>query len=361
MREDVSAAKTVLLRCVRTVSAGARRQNSGGVERDDARHVCRRAAPAGARRNTARPLRKMRSSCWRDGRRSEALVAGPPGRREQDQPVTWEDYAHVESMGAFCSNSTRPPSRRAGLSKPSGLQEILLDTFGRRRAASTIPARPRGTDPAPRNVQDSARPSGSAMIAYNRCGGRLYAETRYENAAAECLRALGGATERVPEAWRDADRLDLYLRARWRSRSSSDPADERTQAMLRVVTRALTAPAVVALFTQDADSNAMPALLRSRTPCATGARRRMCARTSCAPPRSLTARRSRRCSAVPDPGRMSTASPDDQPGRMRCSSICSSSRAQAPDLGLGLPSRKNRHLACNILVPKDIIELRPPP
>ena len=119
----------------------------------------------------------------------------------------------------------------------------------------------------PRNVQDNVTPSGNSMMAYNliRLTG-FTAETRYEDAALSIYRALGTALGEYPMAFGVMlIGLDLYLRRPVEIAIIGDLADERTRAMLDVVRRKFRPTVVVAHAPKDADSNAMPALLRTRT------------------------------------------------------------------------------------------------
>jgi hypothetical protein len=119
----------------------------------------------------------------------------------------------------------------------------------------------------PRNVQDNATPSGNSIMAYNlmRLTG-FTAETRYENAALSTYRALGSALGEYPMAFGEMlIGLDLYLRRPVEIAIIGDAADERTRTMLDVVRRKFRPTAIVAHAPKDPDSNAMPALLRTRT------------------------------------------------------------------------------------------------
>ena len=119
----------------------------------------------------------------------------------------------------------------------------------------------------PRNVQDNATPSGNAMMAYDllRLTG-FTAETRYEEAALGVYHALGATLAEYPMAFGEMlIGLDLYLRRPIEIAIIGDPTDERTAAMLRVVRSAYRPRAVVALSPVNAGSNAVPALLRTRT------------------------------------------------------------------------------------------------
>jgi hypothetical protein len=119
----------------------------------------------------------------------------------------------------------------------------------------------------PRNVQDSATPSGSAMMGYNLLRLTGYtAETRYEDAALSMYRALGGALGEYPMAFgKMLVGLDMYLRRPVEIALIGELADERTQAMLAVIRGRFRPLAIVAHSPRNADANAMPALLRTRT------------------------------------------------------------------------------------------------
>ena len=119
----------------------------------------------------------------------------------------------------------------------------------------------------PRNMQDNATPSGSAMIAYDLLRLTAYTgETRYEDAALSVYRSLGSALGEYPMAFGEMlIGLDLWLRRPVEIALIGDPADERMRAMLDVVRSAFRPRAVVALSPKDADSKATPALLRTRT------------------------------------------------------------------------------------------------
>jgi len=119
----------------------------------------------------------------------------------------------------------------------------------------------------PRNIQDNATPSGNGQIAHAllRLTG-FTAETRYEDAALSVYRPLGGTLAEYPMVFGAMlIGLDLYLRRPVEIAIIGDPSDERTAAMLQVVRRPYRPLAVVALSPSNADSNAMPALLRRRT------------------------------------------------------------------------------------------------
>lgn len=119
----------------------------------------------------------------------------------------------------------------------------------------------------PRNLQDNATPSGSAMIALGLLRLTAYTgETRYEDAALSVYRVLGTTLSEYPMAFGEMlIGLDLWLRRPVEIALIGDPADARTGAMLDVVRSAYRPLAVVALSPRDADSKAVPALLRTRT------------------------------------------------------------------------------------------------
>ncbi len=119
----------------------------------------------------------------------------------------------------------------------------------------------------PRNVQDNATPSGSAMIAYELLRLTGYtAETRYEDAALSVYRVLGSALAEYPLSFGEMlIGLDMALRRPLEIAIVGDPADERTAALLGVVRARYRPLAVVALSPSNAEGSAIPALLRTRT------------------------------------------------------------------------------------------------
>jgi uncharacterized protein YyaL (SSP411 family) len=119
----------------------------------------------------------------------------------------------------------------------------------------------------PRNVQDNATPSGSAMIAYELLRLTGYtAETRYEDAALSVCRALGAALAEYPLAFGEMlIGLDMALRRPLEIAIIGDPADARTAALLDVVRQKYRPLAVLALSPSNAEGGAVPALLRTRT------------------------------------------------------------------------------------------------
>ncbi len=119
----------------------------------------------------------------------------------------------------------------------------------------------------PRNVQDSAMPSGNAVMGYNLLRLTGYTgETRYEDAALTIYRTLGSALSEYPLAFgKLLIGLDLYLRRPVEIALIGDLADENTRAMLSVIRGQFRPWAIVAHSARNADANAMPALLRTRT------------------------------------------------------------------------------------------------
>jgi len=119
----------------------------------------------------------------------------------------------------------------------------------------------------PRNLQDNATPSGSAMIALDLLRLTAYTgETRYEDAALSVYRVLGTTLSEYPMAFGEMlIGLDLWLRRPVEIALIGDPADARTGAMLDVVRARYRPLAVLALSPSNAESGAMPALLRTRT------------------------------------------------------------------------------------------------
>jgi uncharacterized protein len=138
----------------------------------------------------------------------------------------------------------------------------------------------------PRNVQDNATPSGNAMIAYGLLRLTAYTgETRYEDAALNVYRPLGNALSEYPMAFGEMlIGLDLWLRRPVEIALIGDPADERMRSMLSVVRSAFRPLAVVALSPKDADSKAVPALLRTRTLREGGPAAYVCENFVCAAP-----------------------------------------------------------------------------
>ncbi|MBN2303888.1 MAG: thioredoxin domain-containing protein, partial [Anaerolineae bacterium] len=119
----------------------------------------------------------------------------------------------------------------------------------------------------PRNIQDNATPSGNAMMAYNLLRLTGYtAETRYETAALSVYHSLGSALSEYPMAFGEMlIGLDLYLRRPVEIAIIGEPTDARTAALLDVVRGRFRPTALVALAPRDAESAAVPALLRTRT------------------------------------------------------------------------------------------------
>ncbi|MGQ9849986.1 MAG: thioredoxin domain-containing protein [Aggregatilineaceae bacterium] len=119
----------------------------------------------------------------------------------------------------------------------------------------------------PRSVQDNATPSGNAMIAYDLLRLTGYtAETRYEEAALSLYHTLGSLLAEYPLAFGEMlIGLDMALRRPVEIALIGDPSDERTKALLRVVRQKYRPLAVVALSPHNADSSAIPPLLRTRT------------------------------------------------------------------------------------------------
>ncbi len=119
----------------------------------------------------------------------------------------------------------------------------------------------------PRSIQDNATPSGNAMIAYDLLRLTGYtAETRYEEAALSLYHALGSLLAEYPLAFGEMlIGLDMALRRPVEIAIIGDPSDERTKALLRVVHQKYRPLVVLALSPHNADSNAVPPLLRTRT------------------------------------------------------------------------------------------------
>jgi hypothetical protein len=119
----------------------------------------------------------------------------------------------------------------------------------------------------PRSLQDNATPSGSSTMAYNllRLAGYT-AETRYEEAALGLYRALGSALSEYPMAFGQMLLgVDFYVRRPQEIAIVGDPAAERTDALLDVVRGHYRPQALVALAPKTPDPNTVPALLRTRT------------------------------------------------------------------------------------------------
>ncbi len=168
-----------------------------------------------------------------------------------------------------------------------GLLELYQSTFDRRwfaeaqRLADLVLAHFRAEDGGfydtsddhealivrPRSIQDNATPSGNAMIAYDLLRLTGYtAETRYEEAALSIYHALGSMLAEYPLAFGEMlIGLDMALRRPVEVAIIGDPSDERTRALLRVVRQKYRPLAVVALSPHNAESNAVPPLLRTRT------------------------------------------------------------------------------------------------
>jgi len=168
-----------------------------------------------------------------------------------------------------------------------GLLELYQSTFDRRwfaeaqRLADLVLAHFRAEDGGfydtsddhealivrPRSIQDNATPSGNAMIAYDLLRLTGYtAETRYEEAALSIYHALGSMLAEYPLAFGEMlIGLDMALRRPVEIAIIGDPSDERTRALLRVVRQKYRPLAVVALSPHNAESNAVPPLLRTRT------------------------------------------------------------------------------------------------
>jgi len=118
----------------------------------------------------------------------------------------------------------------------------------------------------PRNLQDSATPSGNAMMVYVLLRLTGYTgETRYEDAALSLYRSLGAALRDYPMAFGQMlIGVDLYLRRPVEIALIGDPAADGTRALLGVVRDAYRPRALVALAPGNAESNAVPPLLRAR-------------------------------------------------------------------------------------------------
>ncbi len=119
----------------------------------------------------------------------------------------------------------------------------------------------------PRNVQDNATPSGTAMFATDLLRLAAYTgETQYEEAALSVYRSVGGALSEYPMAFGQMlIGLDLYIRRPVEIALIGDPADPRMEAMLNVVRKKYRPTAVVALSVKNPDGMVTPALLRTRT------------------------------------------------------------------------------------------------
>ena len=167
-----------------------------------------------------------------------------------------------------------------------GLLELYQTTFEARwfaeaqRLAEVVLARFRADDGGfydtsddhedlilrPRSVQDNATPSGNGMMAYDLLRLTGYtAETRYEEAALGLYRSLGAALGEYPSAFGEMlIGVDFTLRRPVEIALVGDPTNEHTIALLDVIRARYRPLVLVALAAKDPDSNAVPALLRSR-------------------------------------------------------------------------------------------------
>jgi uncharacterized protein len=119
----------------------------------------------------------------------------------------------------------------------------------------------------PRNMQDNATPSGNALMAYELLRLTGYSgETRFEAAALGLYRSLGRVLGEYPMAFGEMlIGIDFWLRRPVEIALIGAPDHDELAAMLRVVRDRYRPLALVAHAPEDAGSNALPPLLRTRT------------------------------------------------------------------------------------------------
>lgn len=176
-----------------------------------------------------------------------------------------EDYAHVIEGLLELYQVTFEPH---WYSEAQRLADLVLDHFAADEGGfydtsdehETLIVRPR-------NVQDNATPSGSAMMSYVLLRLTGYSgETRYEDAALSVYYALGAALADYPTAFGQMlIGVDLWLNRPVEIAIIGDPQHVRTTEMLAVVRDSYRPRALVALAASDPDSRAVPPLLRTRT------------------------------------------------------------------------------------------------
>ncbi len=119
----------------------------------------------------------------------------------------------------------------------------------------------------PRNLQDSATPSGNNTMAKALIKLAAYTgDSRYEEAARGVLRQLIAAMQQYPTAFGEAlNAADLLIRGIKEIAIIGDPADPATQGLLVVVNSTFRPNAILALSPQDVEETATPPLLAYRT------------------------------------------------------------------------------------------------
>lgn len=118
----------------------------------------------------------------------------------------------------------------------------------------------------PRNLQDNATPSGSAMMAKQLLRLAAYTgETRYEEAARTTLALLSEALRQYPQAFGEAlNAVDMLVNGLDEVAVVGDPADEQTAALLAVIRQPYRPNAIAALAPQDVDGEHTIPLLNHR-------------------------------------------------------------------------------------------------
>ncbi len=119
----------------------------------------------------------------------------------------------------------------------------------------------------PRNLQDNATPSGSSMMSKVLIKLMAYTgEARYEDAARPTLVGLASTMQEYPTAFGEAlNAADLLIRGIKEVALVGNPAEAETQTLLDVLYSAYRPNMITALSPEDADENAVPALLAYRT------------------------------------------------------------------------------------------------
>jgi hypothetical protein len=118
----------------------------------------------------------------------------------------------------------------------------------------------------PRNLQDNATPSGSAMMAKQLLRLAAYTgETRYEEAARTTLALLSEALRQYPQAFGEAlNAVDMLVNGLDEVAVVGDPADEKMAALLAVIRQPYRPNAIAALAPQDVDGEHTIPLLNHR-------------------------------------------------------------------------------------------------
>ncbi len=118
----------------------------------------------------------------------------------------------------------------------------------------------------PRNVQDNAVPSGNGMIARQLLRLAAYTgKARYEQAAVNTLRLLSEALRQFPQAFGESlSGVDMLVQGHQEVAVIGAADDERTQALLRVVTEAYRPNVITALNETDVEGEAIIPLLNYR-------------------------------------------------------------------------------------------------